>query len=120
MDILSRVDSANSTFTGGDAVTTTDDVIGTLKEIRELLWADRVRWVSAADRALMSIDQCTDLNERRVLYLFGGMGSLNDIWICRANGDLVDDEQQANASSGSSCIALVGSGQRTLVTPCVA
>jgi len=29
-------------------------------------------------------------------HAFGGMGSLNDLWLCKENGHIVDDESSAN------------------------
>ena len=38
--------------------------------------------------------------KKAVLGMYGGMGSLSDIRICRANGDDVQDEAVANAELG--------------------
>ena len=81
-----------------EARITTADVIATLTEIRELLWKHRVKWTSAADRVLDSIaDADAPTVKARILEMYGGAGSLNDIWICRENGEEVDDQEAANA-----------------------
>ncbi len=45
--------------------------------------------------ARMSVDGATLSTEDRHS-LFGGMGSLNDVWMSRRNGHKVDDERSAN------------------------
>jgi hypothetical protein len=78
-------------------MTTTADVAATLTEIRDLLRAHRVQFASIVDGTLLSITESDRADvKKHVLALFGGMGSLTDVFISRRNGHLVDDEGAAN------------------------
>ena len=79
-------------------MTTTADVAATLTEIRDLLIAHRVRFASTVDGTLLSIAESDRADvKKHVLALFGGMGTLTDVFITRRNGHIVDDEGAANA-----------------------
>jgi len=43
-----------------------------------------------------NVDFPTDTFESIKSHVFGGMGSLNDLLICKENGHIVDNENQAN------------------------
>ena len=61
---------------------------GSLKKLEELLRKhDVFFWVNKIKAAR---------DEEDLRRLFGGMGSLNDLIICKANGHQVEDEEAAN------------------------
>jgi hypothetical protein len=50
--------------------------------------------IKSAD--ILNLEKEKEILERLKTYMFGGMGSINDIWISKNNGHKVDDEQKAN------------------------
>ena len=79
-------------------------IISTLSELEEFLNTHKVNYVSvihAFREKLMSVksDDKEEINrEISALnkHVFGGMSSLNDVWISKNNGHLVDNEVFAN------------------------
>jgi len=58
-------------------------------------YADKIESVSNQIRHTETSSLSPDELES-VMGLFGGMGSLNDVYISRRNGHVVDDEAEAN------------------------
>ena len=46
---------------------------------------------------ILNMQKEIEILERLKTHMFGGMGSINDIWISRRNGHKVDDEEKANS-----------------------
>lgn len=75
-----------------------DDVIATLSELKEFLLRYEVSWALNVDEVLRIAAWNREYElKNTVTAMFGGMGSLNDIYICRVNGHNVQDEAAANA-----------------------
>ena len=71
--------------------------VETLREVAELLDKHQVAFKTAVrdvGERVMTLGVLSAEDER---ILFGGMGSLSDVWISRRNGHAVDDEEAANA-----------------------
>jgi hypothetical protein len=76
-------------------------VRGRLSDLQRFLEAHGVKYAPQVAEVRQRIDRIRTTalpqSERdRVRALFGGMGSLNDVVISRANGHVVDDEAAAN------------------------
>ena len=75
------------------------DVVAILLELRELLAQYKITpWVEHIDRLLAVADHGPDSLKTAVLGMYGGMGSLNDLYICRANGFDVQDEKAVDTT----------------------
>jgi len=63
-----------------------------LQRHRVVTWSDKLRGLrpETGDR------ECLPELQKKVRELFGGMGSLSDLWLGRANGHDVEDERSAN------------------------
>jgi hypothetical protein len=75
-----------------------DRVMGLVGQLEQFLQGHGVNYATVVRDLKVRLESVRDTNEirREVRSLFGGMGSLNDLWISRANGDLVEDEKAAN------------------------
>lgn len=78
-----------------------DRVKEILKEIEDYLRRHRVNYATVIAEILenpsvLSNTQISKISQLEVRDLFGGMGSLNDIYISKANGHIVENEKEAN------------------------
>lgn len=74
-------------------MTLLDDAVATLTEVGETHWS---AWLTDCRNRIAAGDASgTD----HLLAAFGGMGSLNDLWLCQTNGHRVlpEDESRMNA-----------------------
>lgn len=72
-----------------------------LKQLLNLLEKHQVRYAVIIKKLIIQLEQMHEekIPEsliKEIKELFGGMGSLNDIYICSANGHLVNNEKEAN------------------------
>jgi hypothetical protein len=79
-----------------------DRLLTLLTQLDDLLALHHVRYDVLVHELRQRIGEeegrsVSDDAKAAVLAMFGGMGSLTDIWICRDNGHRVDDEKEANS-----------------------
>lgn len=77
------------------------DLQSTLKDLEELLRRHEVSYAEVVQQLRQQVEADTDpvvsaATLNAVRGLFGGMGSLSDVYISKANGHAVEDEAAAN------------------------
>ena len=78
-------------------------VLLTLEKIESLLIKHKVSYAPFLHDIIIHFRSTDPLGSRDQIFpedirkhLLGGMGSLNDVWISKKNGDEVEDEESAN------------------------
>ena len=79
-----------------------DELIRTLRQLHEMLrghgvqfWPDKLAHLAQRVEAF-GAQEASDQMKTELTELFGGMGTLTDLHICRQNGHVVHDEREAN------------------------
>src|SRR5204863_10072355 len=88
---------------GANAVTRTKtaEVLAAVRELEDFFRRHRVNHLSLMADQRRRVEKISapilpESEQRRIVDLFGGMGTLNDVVVSRQNGHDVDDEQGAN------------------------
>ena len=72
---------------------TLEGLVSHLKKFNEQHWSKLI------EDDLHFLRKGDDYGAKRFLTYFGGMGSLNDVWLCSANGHTVADEKQQQVNA---------------------
>jgi len=79
----------------------TAEVLAAVRELEDFFRRHEVNYLSVMADQRRRVETISALilpesEQRRIVDLFGGMGTLNDVVVSRQNGHDVDDEQGAN------------------------
>lgn len=79
------------------------------KKVKDILWqlfnlleSHRVKYAIVIKEIITQLENVSDDKqlpeqiEQNIYNLFGGMGSLNDVWISKTSGHVVENEKEAN------------------------
>jgi hypothetical protein len=75
-------------------------VVQALEELVAFLHRfDERHWSSKIEDDVFFLRRGDAYGAKRFLSYFGGMGSLNDVWLCSANGNPVADDSQSKVNA---------------------
>jgi hypothetical protein len=75
-----------------DLVQTLEQMAAVLARCGETIWSQKI----ASDLSLLQ--KGDNYGAERFLTYFGGMGSINDVWLCRMNGHSVPKERESETN----------------------